>query len=45
MLQETIKNPHAVAMGKLGGSKKSPAKQNAARTNGKKGGRPLKEKV
>jgi len=34
------KNPHAQALGKLGGSKKSPAKALAAKQNGKKGGRP-----
>lgn len=32
-------------MGKLGGSAKTTAKQEAARRNGKKGGRPLKVKV
>ena len=41
----TRKNPHAVALGKLGavkgGQSKSPAKQAAARLNGKKGGRPV----
>lgn len=31
-----MKNPHAVAMGKLGGSKKSEKKAKAARINGKK---------
>jgi hypothetical protein len=34
------KNPHAVALGSLGGSKKSKRKTAAARENGKKGGRP-----
>lgn len=37
------KNPHAVALGKLGGSKSSKAKQEAARANGQKGGRPRKK--
>ena len=40
------KNPHAVALGRLGGhasaSSPSAAKQRAARENGKKGGRPWK---
>jgi hypothetical protein len=36
------KNPHAVALGKLGGSSKSEAKRRASRENGKKGGRPKK---
>jgi len=35
-----MKNPAAVALGKLGGSKKSEAKTKTARENGKKGGRP-----
>lgn len=38
------KNPHAVALGrrggKVGGLATTPAKQKAARENGKKGGRP-----
>lgn len=38
-----IKNPAAVALGKLGGASKSAAKQKAARKNGKKGGRPRKK--
>lgn len=38
------KNPAAVALGKLGGSVKSEAKAKASRENGKKGGRPKKEK-
>jgi hypothetical protein len=33
-------NPHAKALGKLGGQVKSPAKVAASRKNGKKGGRP-----
>jgi hypothetical protein len=38
------KNRAAVALGKLGGRVKSQAKAAAARTNGKKGGRPPKVK-
>ena len=34
------KNRHAVALGKLGGAAKTPAKAAAARRNGKRGGRP-----
>jgi hypothetical protein len=37
-----MKNPAAVALGKLGGSSKSPAKQESSRKNGKLGGRPKK---
>jgi len=40
----TNKNPHAVALGRLGGKKKSEAKAAAVRENGKKGGRPKKTK-
>lgn len=36
------KNPAAVALGKRGGRVKSEAKSDAARENGKKGGRPKK---
>lgn len=32
----------AATLGKLGGKSKSPAKQQASRANGRKGGRPLK---
>jgi len=44
------KNPHAVALGRLGGlagkgQPSSPKKAAAARANGRKGGRPLKAKV
>lgn len=34
------KNPHAVALGKLGGRARSDAKTKAARKNAKKGGWP-----
>ena len=37
-----MKNPHAVALGKLGGAAKSEGKAQAARENGKLGGRPKK---
>jgi hypothetical protein len=37
-----VKNPHAVALGSLGGSKTSDAKKRTAKLNGKKGGRPKK---
>ena len=36
----TVKNPAAVALGKLGGAVKSEKKAIAVRENGKKGGRP-----
>lgn len=36
------KNPHAVALGSIGGRSKSPAKVAAAKENGKLGGRPPK---
>lgn len=39
-----MKNKHAQALGKLGGQSKSAVKLEAARNNGKKGGRPKKEK-
>jgi len=39
---EKPKNKHAVALGRLGGSKSSPAKTKAVRENGKLGGRPRK---
>jgi hypothetical protein len=37
-----MKNPHAIALGRLGGLKKSHAKKKAVRKNGKLGGRPKK---
>jgi len=39
-----MKNIHAVALGKLGGKATSQRKTEAARANGKKGGRPRKVK-
>jgi hypothetical protein len=36
------KNPAAVALGRLGGSARSPAQVRAARRNGRLGGRPRK---
>ena len=39
-----VKNPHAVALGKLGRKKNTAKQQEAARTNGRKGGRPKKQK-
>ena len=36
------KNPHAVALGKKGGKRSTPATQSAARKNGQRGGRPEK---
>jgi hypothetical protein len=38
----TSKNPHAVALGRRGGQVKSDAKAEAAKRNGRKGGRPKK---
>lgn len=43
MQRQENKNPHAVALGKLGGKRTSEAKRLAAQANGKKGGRPKKE--
>lgn len=42
MASNEKKNPHAVALGRLGGKVVSKAKTKAARANGKKGGRPKK---
>lgn len=39
------KNPHAVALGRKGGSKATDAQKSAARVNGKKGGRPKAAKL
>ena len=39
-----MKNPHAVALGKLGGSVSSPKKIKAVKENGKLGGRPKLKK-
>lgn len=39
-MKTTNKNQAAVALGKLGGKAKSPAKAQSARANGRKGGRP-----
>lgn len=38
-----MKNPNAVALGKLGGAKKTKVKVMASRKNGKRGGRPRLE--
>lgn len=38
-----VKNPAAVALGRLGGSKSTPAKAAAAKLNAKKGGRRKKK--
>ena len=38
-MKKRRKNPHAVALGKLGGLVRSAAKQRASRDNGRKGGR------
>ena len=40
MKKQTKKNPAAVALGRLGGRSRSPAKVAAVRANGAKGGRP-----
>jgi hypothetical protein len=38
------KNPAAVALGRMGGEARSQAKADAARANGRKGGRPKKKR-
>jgi hypothetical protein len=38
------KNPHAVELGRLGGQRSTQAKVEAARVNGRKGGRPRTSK-
>ena len=38
--KQKVKNPAAVALGRLGGLKKSDRKTASCRENGKKGGRP-----
>lgn len=40
-----MKNPHAAALGKIGGSVRSEAKAKASRENGKLGGRPKKDQA
>ena len=42
VFQMRVKNPAAVALGRLGGLAKSQRKAEAVRANGKKGGRPKK---
>ena len=42
IVKNETKNPHAVALGKLGGKSTSKAKTKASRLNGAKGGRPKK---
>jgi hypothetical protein len=39
------KNKHAVALGRIGGSRGTESQKIAARNNGKKGGRPRTRKV
>lgn len=41
-MRKLAMNPHAKHLGRLGGRSKSPAKSDAARKNGKLGGRPKK---
>jgi hypothetical protein len=40
----STKNPHAVALGRLGGQQTSDAKKRSSAENGKKGGRPKGKK-
>jgi len=44
MKRKPRKNAAAVALGRAGGLKRSKAKADAARTNGAKGGRPMKRR-
>lgn len=37
---DSVKNVHAVALGRLGGQQTSDAKKRSSAANGKKGGRP-----
>ena len=39
-----MKNPHAVALGRIGGKVKSEKKAKSSRENGKLGGRPKKKR-
>jgi hypothetical protein len=43
-MNHPTKNPAAVALGRLGGLTKSPAKAVSSKANGKRGGRPKKKK-
>jgi hypothetical protein len=43
-MSEQQKNPHAVALGRLGGGAATEAQAAASRRNGKKGGRPRTKK-
>ena len=43
MAKKKAKNPHAVALGRMGGLVKSTKKAKAVRENGKLGGRPKKQ--
>ena len=45
IMSDEKKNPHAVALGRLGGKVTSKAKTKAARLNGAKGGRPKKDRL